>query len=165
MPSTCAKYTLDSRLRRIVNKQRNGPGREHIRAVYRCQPETRHLCSKLLSIGGKEVELTSLPDRDLPILLALGERFTGVTVRVARQGGPSFRNVSLLWLGRESPLIAIGTGYALSRDHVWYPHAWGIENEAIVETTEVHMDYFGCSLVGERATAFAEQHAASGVTS
>ena len=164
MLSTGAKYTLDSGLRRFVNNQRNGPDRERVRAVYRCQPEARHLCSKLLSIGGKEIELASVPDCDLPILLAIGERFTGINVRMARQDGSSFRNVSLLWLVQESPLTAIGTGYALSSNHVWYPHAWGIENEAIVETTEVHLDYFGCFLVGERATAFAMQHAASGVT-
>jgi hypothetical protein len=109
MLSTGAKYTLDSGLRRFVNNQRNGPDRERVRAVYRCQPEARHRCSKLLSIGGKEVELTSVPDRDLPILLAIGERFTGMNVRMERQDGSSFRNVSLLWLVQESPLTAIGT--------------------------------------------------------
>lgn len=144
-----------------MNKPSKRHGDERLGGINRSQPEIRHLCSKLLMIGGQEVELTSLPDRDLPILLALGERFTGTAVRVARQGSSSFRNVALLWLGRESPLIAIGTGYALARNHVWHPHAWGIESEAILETTEAHVDYFGCCLIGRDATAFAEEHAST----
>ena len=145
-------------MRRFVKKNENASDDEPIGDIYRRQPEIKHLRSKLLSIGGQEVELTSLPDRDLPILLALGERFTGVTVRVVRQGGASFRNIALLWLGRETSLSAIVTGYALASDRVWYPHAWGIENEAVLETTEIHIDYFGRYLTGDDATAFAKMH-------
>jgi len=147
-----------------VDKPSKRYGDERYGGMNRSQPEIRHLCSKLLLIGGQEVELTSLPDRDLPILLALGERFTGTAVRVVRLGSSSFRNVAHLWLGRESPLIAIGTGYALARNHVWHQHAWGIENEAILETTEAHIDYFGRCLIGRDATAFAEEHALNPLT-
>lgn len=159
MPSICARYTLESRLRRRVKKQANRFEDERLGANYRWRPEVKHLCSKLLSIGGQEVELTSLPDRDLPILLALGERFTGTAVRVVTQGSSSFRNMSHLWLGRKTPQIAIVTGYALARNSIWYPHAWGIENETILETTEVHIDYFGRYLTGADAMTFAEIHA------
>ena len=145
-------------MRRFMKKNENASDDEPIGDIYRRRPEIKHLRSKLLSIGGQEVELTSLPDRDLPILLALGERFTGATVRVVRQGGASFRNIALLWLGRETSLSAIVTGYALASDRVWYPHAWGIENEAVLETTEIHIDYFGRYLTGDDATAFAKMH-------
>lgn len=142
-----------------MNNQSEGYADEGLGGLYRSQPEIRHLCFKLLSVGGQEVELTSLPDRDLPILLALGERFTGTAVHLVKRGSSSFRNVALLWLAREGPIIAIGAGYALARNNVWHPHAWGIENGAIIETTEAHIDYFGCYLTGGGATAFALKHA------
>jgi hypothetical protein len=135
------------------------PDDECFDAICRSQPEVRHLRSKLFSIGGHDVDLNSLPDRDLPILLALGERFTGAEVQVVKQTSTSFCNVALLWLAQEGSLTGIGAGYALTGSRVWHRHAWGIKNEAIVETTEPHMDYFGCRLTGDSALLFAEKYA------
>lgn len=135
------------------------PDDECFDAICRSQPEIRHLCSKLFSIGGQEVDLNSLPDRDLPILLALGERFTGAEVHVVKQKSSSFCNVAFLWLAQERSLTDIGVGYALTGSRIWHRHAWGIENEGIVETTEAHMDYFGCRLTGDSALSFAEKYA------
>ena len=135
------------------------PDDERFDAICRSQPEIRHLFSKLLSIGGQDVELNSLPDRDLPILLALGERFTGTEVHVVKHESSSFCNVAFLWLSQERSLTGIGVGYALTGNRVWHAHAWGIENEGIVETTESHIDYFGCRLTGDNALSFAEKYA------
>ncbi len=169
MPSTCmssirTKYSSESRLRRCVTKQRNEPDDVLHDAVYRWQPEMKHLCSKLLSIGGQEVDFASLPDRDLPILLSLGERFTGTTVRVVRQGGSSYRNVAHLWLERTTSIIAIGMGYALASNRIWYPHAWGIEDEALLETTEIQIDYYGRYITENEASTFAKMHAVTSAT-
>jgi hypothetical protein len=135
------------------------PDDERFDAICRSQPVIRHLCAKLLSIGGQNIDLNSLPDHDLPILLALGERFTGVEVHVIKQNSCSFCNVALLWLAQERSLTDIGVGYALNGSWVWHRHAWGIKNEEIVETTEAQMDYFGCRLTGDSALAFAKKYA------
>jgi hypothetical protein len=70
-------------------------------------------------------------------------------------------NVAQLWVTKSSGLTAIGTGYALSEDGLWRQHSWGVRRDGIVETTKVRVKYFGISVQGRDAEAFAAANLAA----
>jgi len=57
--------------------------------------------------------------------------------------------------------LRLCTGYALSCDGIWRQHTWLVETwgekEAVIETTELRMAYFGFDLTRDEAEAFCLQ--------
>jgi len=111
--------------------------------------------STVLRNGGALVVPPRAPD---PMIGMLGEQATLVVPAevVHRTGEQSecHANVAALW--RSGEVVAIGTGYALSRDSLWREHSWGWdESGRLVETTELRERYFGVRLQSEGAERFA----------
>jgi len=65
-------------------------------------------------------------------------------------------NVASLWRQKEGSLVAIATGYALTKG-LWRQHSWGIQRDAILETTESRESYFGLRMEGSEADAYASR--------
>jgi hypothetical protein len=62
-------------------------------------------------------------------------------------------NAALLWKVAGG-VIAIATGYALSKDGLWRRHSSGIDHGLVVETTEPRIRYFGFGFMEEEAGEF-----------
>jgi hypothetical protein len=62
-----------------------------------------------------------------------------------------------LWLKKEEELVAVATGYALSDDGLWRQHSWGMRRDAIIETTEARVLYFGFLMQEADANSFAHR--------
>ncbi len=123
------------------------------------QPDILKFKEHLLRIGGCHLVAPQKTEPDLTALLTYGDVMRG-RVRFEEMTRNSCHwNVAALWLSKPSPLVAIGTGYALSKDGLWRQHSWGVTRTEIFETTEPRHTYFGISLQEEEAARFASQHA------
>jgi hypothetical protein len=123
------------------------------------QPEILELKVRLLKIDGCHLVAPPKPEPDLTALLAHGDVMEGAILFEEMSRSSCHWNVAALWRSEPSPLVAIGTGYALSEDGLWRQHSWGITKTEIFETTEPRHTYFGISLQKEEAAKFASQHA------
>jgi hypothetical protein len=121
------------------------------------QPKILLLKDKLLHIGGTHLVAPTEPDPDLENLLIRGHAIEG-TVRFEEMAENSCHwNVAALWLQKKQSLIAVATGYALSEDGLWRQHSWGIQENAILETTEPRRCYFGLRMEGTEARSFSNR--------
>ena len=58
---------------------------------------------------------------------------------------------------RRGDAVAVGTGYALSRDLLWREHSWAWDRDGrLIETTETRTRYFGIRMDGPEAEWFAD---------
>jgi hypothetical protein len=121
------------------------------------QPRILLLRDKLLQIGGTHLVSPGGREPDLEELLTHGCMIEG-TIRFEEMTENSCHwNVAALWLQKKRDLVAIGAGYALSDDGLWRQHSWGIQHNAILETTEPRTCYFGLRMEGIDASSFANR--------
>ena len=121
------------------------------------QPRILLLKDKLLQIGGTHLVAPTEPDPDLENLLVHGHTIEGA-VRFEEMAENSCHwNVAVLWLQKHHELAAVATGYALSDDGLWRQHSWGIQDNAILETTEPRKCYFGLRMEGTEANSFSSR--------
>lgn len=124
-------------------------------------PDAAQLFKTLRQIGGDGTILFHVNDEpDLEILLSRGEH-------VSRQGRTRLRGARCQCHRNVSTLYAAGkithimTGYALAQDGAWRQHTWGVKKNAIVETTNDYLAYFGVRLSPAESKAFATAEGAS----
>ena len=111
---------------------------------------------KLLAAGGWQICLSPTDDDSEIVADGVFWMPENISFRSER-GEPSncHRNAADAWKrSRSKDKIAVGTGYALSKDGVWRPHSWLFRETkigvAIYETTEPRIAYFGAILSKER---------------
>ena len=68
------------------------------------------------------------------------------------------QNVASVWKAHKFGIVGICTGYALTEDGLWRQHSWGLLREALLETTEPRVKYFGILLQGDKAERFANSN-------
>jgi hypothetical protein len=140
---------MDEEQSRFLNGRLNSLAEE--------QPRILLLRDKLLQIGGTHLVPPEEPDPDLEDLLKHGY-IIGGTVRFEEMAENSCHwNVAALWLQKKQELVAVATGYALSDDGLWRQHSWGMQDGAILETTEPRTRYFGLRMEGAEANSFASR--------
>jgi hypothetical protein len=122
------------------------------------QPELRLLKPLLLKLGGAYVVAPQRPDPDLSLLIESGFVTSGAVLVKSMDHHACHRNVAKVWKARKHGIVAIGSGYALSSDDLWWEHSWGIRREGILETTKQRLKYFGLVLQGAKANSFAEMN-------
>jgi hypothetical protein len=121
------------------------------------QPKILVLRDKLLEVGGTHLVAPAEPDPDLEELLLRGFATEGEVNFEEMAENSCHWNVAALWLQKKHELAAIATGYALSDDGLWRQHSWGIQQDAILETTEPRRRYFGVRMEGTEASSFASR--------
>ena len=136
----------------MTKGQRDLLGRR-LRAAIISQPEIKLLRALLLELGG--VELVAAFDPDAPLLILSGFAMSGSVENKVMERSACHKNISVLWIAKQSRLVGIGTGYALSNDGLWRQHSWGIRRNGILETTEGRVKYFGRARKGREADSFA----------
>ena len=122
------------------------------------QPQILELRDILLNIGGCHVVAPSRPEPDLSDLISHGGLIQGDILFDEMARNSCHWNVAEVWKSDSSPVIAIGTGYALSEDGLWRQHTWGITASGIFETTEIRHTYYGIRLDRDQAAMFASRH-------
>jgi hypothetical protein len=122
------------------------------------QPELKLLKPLLLKLGGAYVVAPQRPDPDLPLLIEFGFVTSGPVLVKSMDHQACHRNVAEIWKARKHGVVAIGSGYALSSDDLWWEHSWGILREGILETTTKRLKYFGLVLQGAKADSFAKMN-------
>src|SRR6185312_10293402 len=100
-----------------------------LRAAIISQPEIKLLRALLLELGG--VELVAAFDPDAPLLILSGFAMSGSVENKVMERNACHKNISVLWIAKQSRLVGIGTGYALSNDGLWRQHSWGIRRNGI----------------------------------
>jgi hypothetical protein len=126
-----------------------------LRAAIKSQPEIELLRGLLLELGGVELVAASGFDPDAPLLVRFGFEMSGFVEYKVMERSECHKNIAALWQAKQSRLVGIGTGYALSDDGLWRQHSWGIRLDSILETTRVRVKYFGRALRGREADSFA----------
>jgi hypothetical protein len=119
------------------------------------------LKTRLLQLGGSHLVAPVAPDPDLDAILSQGFLQDSNVILEEMERNSCHWNVAALWLKKQADLIAVGTGYALSKDGLWRQHSWGIRSASILETTEKRTHYFGLRLSGEDANKFAAAYFSS----
>jgi hypothetical protein len=120
------------------------------------QPGILLLRDKLLQIRGTHLVAPTEPEPDLDHILLHGRVIEG-GVRLKEMAENSCHwNVASLWRQKEGALVAIATGYALTKG-LWRQHSWGIQRDAILETTVSRESYFGLRMEGPEADAYASR--------
>src|ERR1700757_372604 len=110
------------------------------------QPELKRLKALLLRLGGDFLVAPPKPDKDISMLLEHGFVTSGpVTLKVMKSSS-CHQNVASIWTKKQSGIVGIATGYALSDDGLWRQHSWGILRDGVLETTETRLKYFGVVL-------------------
>lgn len=110
---------------------------------------------KLLSIGGADVVSTFTADPLLDALLDEGQLCKGKVRKVRGRQSDCHGNAVRLW--RKGKVVAIGSGYGLSRDGLWRQHSWArAEDGAILETTVRRTRYFGLEYSGDEGDHLAD---------
>jgi len=126
-----------------------------LREAIEKQPELYHLKHLLLEFGGEFLVAPRKPDADIPSLLERGFLMYGPIKMQIIKSSSCHQNVSAVWTDRPRRIVGIATGYALSDDGLWRQHSWGLLRDAILETTETRLKYFGILLQGKAADHFA----------
>jgi hypothetical protein len=121
------------------------------------QPRILLLKEKLLQIGGTHLVAPTGPDPDLEELLIHGHTIEGTVCFEEMAENSCHWNVAALWLQKKQALVAVATGYALSEDGLWRQHSWGIQKNAILETTEPRRCYFGLRMEAAEANSFSNR--------
>lgn len=122
------------------------------------QPALKLLKPLLLKLGGEYVVAPQRPDPGLSLLIESGFVISGPILVKSMVYQACHRNVAAIWKARKYGVVAIGSGYALSSDDLWWEHSWGIRREGILETTKKRLKYFGLVLQGAAANSFAEMN-------
>jgi hypothetical protein len=122
------------------------------------QPGLKLLKPLLLKLGGAYVVAPQKPDPDLALLIESGFVISGPVLVKSMDHHACHRNVAKMWKERKHGIVAIGSGYALSSDDLWWEHSWGIRRDGILETTMKRLKYFGLVLQGAKANSFAEMN-------
>ena len=125
--------------------------RRRLEAAITHQPEIRSLRDLLLRIGGCELVAPAWADSRIRALFSIGYIMEAKVRLMPMEPCACHRNVSRLWRRKQSRLIGIGTGYALSADGLWRQHSWAVTSRRILETTELRSIYFGQLLNGSSA--------------
>jgi hypothetical protein len=108
------------------------------------------LVEHLLSIGGTKLFGDQIYyDPDCKLILESGRIFSTVLKRLVPMDDHRCHwNVSTLY--KQSVLTEIAIGYALNYQEEWFQHTWGMQNETLVETTEINYNnirlYYGVVL-------------------
>jgi hypothetical protein len=126
-----------------------------LRAAIKIQPEFQPLRALLLGLGGVELVAPIGFDPDAPLLIRSGFAMSGPVENKVMERSSCHKNIAALWIAKQSRLVGIGTGYALSDDGLWRQHSWGIRRNGILETTKGRVKYFGRALKGREADSFA----------
>jgi hypothetical protein len=122
------------------------------------QPELKDLKALLLRLGGHFIVAPLKPDEDVPTLLQQGFLISGPVRLKVMKSSSCHQNVASVWATKRFGIVGIATGYALSEDGLWRQHTWGILRDAVLETTETRLKYFGIVLQGEEADFFASRN-------
>jgi hypothetical protein len=122
------------------------------------QPELESLRDLLLGFGGEFLVAPPRPDQDVPMLLEHGFLMNGPARLHIMESSSCHQNIASVWTRKEFGIVGIGTGYALSDDGLWRQHTWGVLRDAVLETTEKRVKYFGVLFQGKRADFFAESN-------
>ena len=140
-----------------MNEEQNTFLTNRLKTLAEKQPEILILRDILLSIGGTHLVAPSRPEPDLEDILNRGIVMKEPVhfEEMARSG--CHQNVSELWREKRGNLVALATGYALSDDGLWRQHSWGMQKDAIFETTEPRTVYFGLRIEGADADLFASR--------
>ena len=123
---------------------------------FKKDPFLKLLHEKLLSIGGEEVAIKF--ESDLDKIMLFGEVFDGKNSHKVKGIKSSCHlNSALIWMNNKDATV-ICIGWALSKDGVWRQHTWIFDKEfnAIVETTEKRIAYFGFRLNLEESEEFSK---------
>ena len=111
----------------------------------------RSWCRTLLSIGGSLVVPPRDPDTDLDAFLTEGHAMNLPISQRTGEPGECHRNVAVGWI--DGTFESICTGYALSDDHLWRQHSWGLTSGGeLVETTDLRLAYVGVTLPARAAS-------------
>ena len=121
----------------------------------------KQLSRLLRRLGGQYIVAPAWPDPDIGALLDRGFVMSGPGTLRKGKKSKCHNNVASLWRSRRRPIVAIGTGYALSDDGLWRQHSWGIMRSGLIETTAPRTKYFGLVLQGFVADAFAARQLSS----
>lgn len=116
-------------------------------------PELLPLRKKLLSMGGEEI--VPRYEGDLDEIMRRGKMIRKNVRFIDGSPGSCHSNVAILY---QRGGIKIVTGWALSDDGLWRQHTWGIDNNGIIETTEVRDKYFGFILNDTEAELFVDRN-------
>lgn len=113
------------------------------------------LRNELLEQGG--VSLYVAPGGDASMHSAVnGQHWPTDNPFIARLPNVDGDLLKALW--DRSRLTAIGVGYALDDDDVWWPHEWGWASDGrLFETVKAYRSYFGSRLEGDTAQSFIDQ--------
>lgn len=119
------------------------------------------LTRRLLALGGISIHLFKPPVPHLDALLAEGNLFKGKVTLESGWGEDCFENAAQLWAG-DHGRVRIATGYALTHEHDWVPHSWGVQGFSpsrkgeprLYETNSERVKYFGVVLSQEQALEF-----------
>jgi hypothetical protein len=121
------------------------------------QPEAFDLRNRLLSIAGEAV--VTPPNNfesDMLALLSSGRVVSGSPILKEMTGNACHFNVAKLWRDSGQETFGIGTGFGLNRG-LWRQHTWAMDQETIIETTEIREIYFGVLYYGKDAEAFCQR--------
>ena len=89
-------------------------------------------------------------------LLEAGSLMDGFVKLKPLKANNCHQNVASIWRAKESGILGIATGYALSEDGLWRQHTLGVVREGLLETTKKREKYFGIILQGEKAGHFSD---------
>jgi hypothetical protein len=109
-----------------------------------------NLVQHLLSIGGREMFGDQIyHDPDCKLIFDSGRVFSATIKRLIPMDDHWCHwNISSLY--KQSLLTEIVIGYALNYHGQWFQHTWGMQEETLVETTEINYNnirlYFGAIL-------------------
>jgi hypothetical protein len=119
------------------------------------QPRLHELRLRLLALGGCELVPPLERDPELDAVLERGCPFDGRGARSQRGlASDCHGNVARLY-DRSGGRLRIATGYALSEDDgLWRQHSWAIGRDALIETTDPRLIYFGYVLGDREAIRF-----------
>ena len=129
-----------------------------LRAAIEEQPEIENLRTLLLAVGGIQLVAPPRSDPTVPYLIKAGFVMAGPVHCEIMEDSQCHQNAAIAWARKESGVVGIGTGYALSDDGLWRQHSWGVLREGILETTAPRIKYFGILLQGCDADSFAESN-------
>ncbi len=111
------------------------------------------LAAKLKSIGGERVNWMQ---GDLVLYSVFREgRVFDMPVKF-RPGEPSMCHRNALTLWAKSNKFRFASGYALSKDGLWRPHSWVVDETTLYETTVEREAYFGIVYDGPASAVFWE---------